>query len=260
MPFLMDTVSHLMCVYNDGKSSYRDQHVENVENSNRDYSYDNHAHHHNITMSQLETICSRESLQTGSSQRSNEPADLPLSEQFGILNIFSPRNNATSSINIDNIAISNNQLTNSQVVPNQHQSLSVPLVQQSVSRTQQPLLGSLAQQPRIETRRSTDLNIPIDIMDDTSSTLVRTLDQDIIDTDNSSEISESQSIDINSIIINNNLSNDCESSSNEIHNISPTDTTSDNHFDSGNIATRVKARNEKARKKTATSKISYLLY
>ena len=38
---------------------------------------------------------------------------------------------------------------------------------------------------------------------------------------------------------------------NSIHNISPTNTTSDNHFDSGNIATRVKARNEKARKKTA---------
>ena len=34
-------------------------------------------------------------------------------------------------------------------------------------------------------------------MDDTSSTLVRTLDQDTSDIDNSSEVSESQSIDIN---------------------------------------------------------------
>ena len=86
---------------------------------------------------------------------------------------------------------------NSQFIQHQHQSLSVPLVQQSVSGTQHPLLRSLAQQPRIETRQSTGLNIPIDIMDDTSSTLVRTLDQDTSDIDNSSEVSESQSIDIN---------------------------------------------------------------
>ena len=88
-------------------------------------------------------------------------------------------------------------------------------------------MGSLAQQPRIETRRLTDLNIPIEIMDDTSSTLVRTLDQDIYDIDNSSEVSESQSIDINLINISNNVTNDCDSSSNEIHNISPTNTTPD---------------------------------
>ena len=43
-------------------------------------------------------------------------------------------------------------------------------------------------------------------MDDTSSTLVRTLDQDINDIDNSNEVSESQSIDINSINLNNNVS------------------------------------------------------
>ena len=42
-------------------------------------------------------------------------------------------------------------------------------------------------------------------MDDTSSTLVRTLDQDTSDIDNSSEVSESQSIDIKSININNTL-------------------------------------------------------
>ena len=88
IPFLMDKVFHLMCAHNDGKSSHRDQHVENVEISNRDYSYDNHAHHHNIRMSQLETICSRESLKTGPSQCSNEPADSPFSEQFEILNIL----------------------------------------------------------------------------------------------------------------------------------------------------------------------------
>ena len=58
-------------------------------------------------------------------------------------------NNATSSIDIDNIAISNNQLMNSQFIQHQHQSLSAPLVQQSVSGTQHPLLRSLAQQPRI---------------------------------------------------------------------------------------------------------------
>ena len=80
---------------------------------------------------------------------------------------------------------------NSQDIQHQHQSLSVPLVQQSVSGAQHPLLRSLAQQPRIEKRQSTDLNIPIDIMDDTSSTLVRTLDQDTSDIDNSSEVSES---------------------------------------------------------------------
>jgi hypothetical protein len=59
---------------------------------------------------------------------------------------------------------------NSQFIQHQHQSFSVPLVQQSVSGTQHPLLRSLAQQPRIETRQSTGLNIPIEIMDDTSST------------------------------------------------------------------------------------------
>ena len=123
----------------------------------------------------------------------NEPADSPSSEQLEVLNILPSGNNATSSIDVDSIATSNNQL-NSQVIQHQHQSLSVPLVQQSVSGAQHPLLRSLAQQPRIEKRQSTDLNIPIDIMDDTSSTLVRTLDQDTSDIDNSSEVSESQSI------------------------------------------------------------------
>ena len=202
-------------------------------------------------MSQFETNCSRESPQACPSQCFNEPADSPSSEQFEVLNILPSGNNATSSIDIDNIAISNNQLMNSQFIQHQHQSLSVPLAQQSVNGTQHPLLRSLAQQPRIETRQSTDLNIPIDIMDDTSSTLVRTLDQDTSDIDNSSEVSESQSIDINTININNNVSHDYDSSSNEIRNIPPMDITPDNHFSSSNIATKVKARNERARRKTA---------
>ena len=91
-------------------------------------------------------------------------------------------------------------------------------------------------------------------MDDTSSTLVRTLDQDTLDIDNISEISELQSIDINTININNinnNVSYNCDSSSNEIHNISPMDITPDNHFSSSNIATRVKTRNERARREMA---------
>ena len=181
-------------------------------------------------MSQFETNCSGESPQACPSQCFNEPADSPSSEQFEVLNILPSGNNATSSIDIDNIAISNNQLMNSQFIQHQHQSLSVPLVQQSVSGTQHPLLRSLAQQPRIKTRQSTNLNIPIDIMDDTSSTLVRTLDQDTSDIDNSSEVSESQSIDINSININNNVSHDYDSSSNKIRNIPPMDITPANHL------------------------------
>ena len=76
--------------------------------------------------------------------------------------------------------------------------------------------------------------------------------------DNSSGVNESQPININSINLNNHVSNDCESSSNEIHNISPTDTTTDKHFGSGNIATRVKARNEKARRMTAHKQSQHL--
>ena len=60
------------------------------------------------------------------------------------------------------------------------------------------------------------------------------------------------------MIINNNVSNDCKSSSNEIHNISLTDTTLDKYFDSGNIATRVRARNEKARRKIAHKQSQHL--
>ena len=58
--------------------------------------------------------------------------------------------------------------------------------------------------------------------------------------------------------INNNVSNDCDSPSNEIHDISPMDTTPDNHYGSSNIATKVKARNEKARRKTAHKQSQHL--
>ena len=99
-----------------------------------------------------------------------------------------------------------------------------------------------------------DLGTPIDITDDTSSTLVCISDTDINDTDNSSVTSESQPIDINSRNLNNNVSNDCDSPSIEIHNTSMLNTTLDNHLDSGNIATRVRAKNEKARKNTVHKK------
>ena len=132
--------------------------------------------------------------------------------------------------------------------------MSVPLAQQSINGTQQSLLRSPAQQSLIETHRSVDLNTPIDITDDTASTSVCTLDTDINEIDNSSVTSESQSIDINSRTSKNNVSNDCDSSSIEIHNTPILNTTLNNHLDSGNIATRVRAKNEKARKNTVHKK------
>ena len=111
--------------------------------------------------------------------------------------------------------------------------------------------------PLFETHRSVDLSTPIDITDDTSSTLVCILDQDINDIDNSSVTSESQSIGINSRNLNNNVSNDCDSPSIEVHNTPMLITTLDNHLDSGNIATRVRAKNEKARKNTVHKKSQY---
>ena len=65
-----------------------------------------------------------------------------------------------------------------------------------------------------------DLDTPRDIIDDISSTLTHTSDQDINNVDNSSETSESQSIDINSIKINNHVFNDCESLPTDIDAIS----------------------------------------
>jgi hypothetical protein len=58
------------------------------------------------------------------------------------------------------------------------------------------------------------------------------LTQDTNKVDNNSDVNESQSIDINSINLNNHASNDCESPS-----------------DSDNIAARVKAKYSKARQK-----------
>ena len=99
-----------------------------------------------------------------------------------------------SSIDINNIATSHNPNGFTQ---NQDQSLSVPLAQYSVNRAY-PLA---------------DLDTPKDTTDDISSTLARTSEQDIDNADNNSEISESQSIDINVINLNNNVANDCESMS-----------------------------------------------
>ena len=80
----------------------------------------------------------------------------------------------------------------------------VPLAQQSVNRTYS----------------SADLDTPRDIIDDISSTLTHTSDQDINNVDNSSETSESQSIDINSINLNKHVPNDCESLPIEINHTS----------------------------------------
>jgi hypothetical protein len=69
-------------------------------------------------------------------------------------------------------------------------------------------------------------------MDDMSLTSIHAFDQDTNSVDNSSDINESQSIDVNSINLNNHASNDCESPPG-----------------SNNIATRVRAKNVKARLK-----------
>ena len=55
-------------------------------------------------------------------------------------------------------------------------------------------------------------------------------------------------------ILSYNASNDCDSPSIEIHSIPMSNTTLNNHLDPGNIATRVKAKNEKARKNTVYKK------
>ena len=69
--------------------------------------------------------------------------------------------------------------------------MSVPLAQQSVNGTQRPLSGPLAHQSFNETHLSTDLDAPKDITDDTSLTLIHTLDQDINSVDNNSDVNES---------------------------------------------------------------------
>ena len=115
-------------------------------------------------------------------------------------------------------------------------------------------MRSPAQQSLIETHRSVNLGTPIDITDDTSSTLVGISDTDTNDIDNSSVTSESQSIDINLRTLPNNVSNDCDSPSIEVHNTPMLNTTLDYHLDSDNIATRVRAKDEKARKNTVHKK------
>ena len=79
-------------------------------------------------------------------------------------------------------------------------------------------------------------------------------DTDINDIDNSGVTSESQSIDINPKNLTNNVSNHYDSPSIEIHNTPMLYTTLNNHLDSDNIATRVRAKNEKARKNTVHKK------
>ena len=74
-----------------------------------------------------------------------------------------------------------------------------------------------------------NLGTPIDITNDTSSTLVGISDTDTNDIDNSSVNSESQSIDINLRTSSNNVSNDCDSPSIEVHNTPMLNTTLDNH-------------------------------
>ena len=142
----------------------------------------------------------------------------PIHDSIGANWSFSDRFNippchndtSTSSIDINHIAVSH---SHNGIIQNQNQLLSVPLAQQSVNGTQQSLLRSPTQQSLIETHRSVDLSTPIDITDDTSSTLVCISDTDINDIDNSSVTSESQPIDINSRNLNNNVSNDCDSPS-----------------------------------------------
>ena len=123
----------------------------------------------------------------------------PFSDRFNIPS--RPNDIALSSIDINKIAVSH---SHNGAIQNQNQSLSVPLAQQSVNRT----------------HLSIDLNTPKDITDDTSLTLIHTPEQDINNIDNSSDVGESQSSDINSINLNNHVSNDCKSAPMETNHIS----------------------------------------
>ena len=67
------------------------------------------------------------------------------------------------------------------------------------------------------------------------------------------DVSESQSIDIISINLNNHVFDDCESPSIEINDISLSNSTLNNHMTSDNIATKVKTKNEEGRKKKEES-------
>ena len=161
----------------------------------------------NIPLSQIQT--------SGGSQS--------FSDKFNISS-RRPNDNMPSSFDIINIAMSHNSNSPTQ---DQGQSRSVPLAQQSVNRTYS----------------SADLDTPRDNIDDISSTLTHTLEQDIDNVDNSSEFSlsihtsaphsnvgvkqnqgqlfvgnssdvnKSQSIDINATNLNKHVANDCESTS-----------------------------------------------
>ena len=181
-----------------------------------------------------------------------------------------PDDNMLSSIDIINIAMSHNSNSSTQ---DQGQSRSVPL----------------AQQPVNSTYLSTDLDTPRVDIDDISSTLIHTLEQDIdnnVDNSsefslpirtsashsnvgviqnqgqlfvgNSSDVNESQSIDINAKNLNKHVANDCESMSD-----SPTQQPnrtahgSEDNIDIDKIATRGresdKCGSEKRRQKERTS-------
>ena len=130
------------------------------------------------------------------SQISNSQANIEYHEPSDRLRVV-PQNqdDISSSIDIENMATANNHHTNTQA-----QLLSATLIQDSTGAN-----------------RSVDFNTSVDTTDDTSSTLVSIPDADINDinninnVDNNSETSESQSIDINSIKINNHVPSDCES-------------------------------------------------
>ena len=123
------------------------------------------------------------------SQIWNSPVNIQYCKPSDWLDIVSQHQNEnSSSIDIENIAAANNRYTNTQEQP-----LSSTPIYDSTEVNQQLLSGSPAQQSFIETRRPTDLNTSTDITDDTSSTLIHALVQDINGVDNSSDVRESQS-------------------------------------------------------------------
>ena len=172
IPFVWDSVYRLTSA---------DRESQNVENEV--FSEESQSFSGNIPLSQIRT--------SGGSQIRTSGGSQSFSDKFKISSCC-PNDSMPSSIDINNIAMSHNPNGPTQ---NQCQSLSVPLAQQFVNGTY----------------LSADLDTPRDIIDDISSTSTHTSDQDMNNVDNSSETSESQSIDINSIKINNYVHNDCES-------------------------------------------------
>ena len=172
IPFVWDAVYTLM---------HADQEGQNMENEV--FSEESQSFSGNMPLSQIQT--------SGGSQIRTSGGSQSFSDKFKISSCC-PNVSMPSSIDINSIAMSHNPNGPTQ---NQCQSLSVPLAQQSVYGTY----------------LSADLDTPRDIIDDISSTLTHTSNQDMHNVDNSSETSESQSIDINSIKINNYVHNDCES-------------------------------------------------